>query len=187
MHMPNPALAAELITIYDASGRERYGLETISQLEHALQTAARAEAEGESPAMILAALLHDLGHMIAGIGDNPAEGGIDNAHQRVGARWLRERLGARIAEPVRLHVDAKRYLCAVDPAYHATLAPDSVLSLKLQGGPLNDTQVTAFLAEPYAQDAIRLRRFDDLAKDPDAKTEDFAYFLRYLRDAAIPG
>jgi phosphonate degradation associated HDIG domain protein len=175
-----PTLAAELAAIYDSGGRERYGLEEISQLQHALQSAARAEAEGEAPEMIVAALLHDIGHMIAGLGDNPADAGIDNAHQRVGANWLRARLGARIAEPVRLHVDAKRYLCAVDPAYQATLAPDSVLSLKLQGGPLTKAGIETFLAEPFAQDAIKLRRLDDLAKDPDAQTPDFAYFLRYL-------
>ncbi len=156
---------------------------SISQLQHALQTAARAEANGEPPAMVIAALLHDVGHLVAGLGDNPAEDGIDDAHEAIGASWLRGRVRPSVSEPVRLHVSAKRYLCATDPAYRASLAPDLVLSLRLQGGPMTPAEIETFLAEPYAQDAMRLRRLDDLAKDPDAKTEALAHFLRYLPDA----
>ena len=168
---------AEIESLYDRQGHRRYGLESISQLEHALQTAARAEAESEPAPFIAAALLHDIGQMIAGLGENPAEDGIDNLHEQVGAAWLRARFGEAVCEPVRLHVAAKRYLCATEPAYAASLAPDSVLSLFLQGGPMRDREIAGFLAQPYAQDAVRLRRHDDRAKVPNAQVPPLDHFL----------
>jgi phosphonate degradation associated HDIG domain protein len=178
--MKNETLAHELEALYLTKGTARYGLEDISQLAHALQTAAQAEAAHEAPAMILAALLHDIGHFLSKHGENAADEGIDNAHERIGAGWLRSRLGAEISEPVRLHVSAKRFLCATAPAYTASLAPDSIKSLALQGGPMHDDELAAFLDEPHAQAAIRLRRYDDVAKDPNARTHDFAHFLTFL-------
>jgi predicted HD phosphohydrolase/ectoine hydroxylase-related dioxygenase (phytanoyl-CoA dioxygenase family) len=135
--------------------------------------------------MILASLLHDVGHLIAALGDNPAEEGIDDRHERVGADWLAPRLGESVAETVRQHVPAKRYLCATNPDYFAALSPDSVLSLKLQGGPMGADEAAGFRARPFAEDAIRLRGFDESAKDPEAKTPAFAHFLRYLPAARI--
>src|SRR6516162_5854323 len=126
----------EILRIYRERAGARYGLEEISQLEHALQTASLAEKQGESPAFIVAALLHDVGHMLDGLAENPAADGIDGLHERLGADWLAARLPAAVSEPVRLHVQAKRYLCAVDPGYAPQLAPDSVRSLALQGGPM---------------------------------------------------
>ena len=178
--MRNESLARELEALYLTKGTARYGLEDISQLAHALQTAARAEAAHEPAPMILAALLHDVGHMLSKLGENPAEEGIDNAHERIGAGWLAKRFGPDISEPVRLHVSAKRYLCAVDPAYTALLAPDSVKSLALQGGPMRGDEIAAFLDDPHAQAASRLRRYDDVAKDPEAHTHDLAHFLAFL-------
>jgi len=170
----------ELEALYLAKGTARYGLEDISQLQHALQTAALAEAAHEPPPMVLAALLHDVGHMLSKLGENPADEGIDNAHEKIGAGWLKKRLGSEISEPVRLHVPAKRYLCATEAAYTASLAPDSIRSLALQGGPMTEREVSAFLDEPAAQSAIRLRRYDDLAKDPAATSPGLAHFLVYL-------
>jgi predicted HD phosphohydrolase len=131
--------------------------------------------------MILAALLHDVGHLVAGTGEDVAKEGLDDRHEIVGAAWLERRLGKTISEPVRLHVAAKRYLCAVDRQYASALAPDSVLSLSLQCGPMQPSEVESFLKEPSAQDAIRLRRLDDMAKDPDARTPPFEHFLQYLK------
>ena len=182
---PQSEIRRELEELYGTRAHDRYGLEAISQLEHALQAATAAEASGEPPAMILATLLHDVGHLIAALGQNPAKDGVDDRHEVVGADWLAARLGAGVAEPVRLHVPAKRYLCAKDPDYMASLAPDSVLSLKLQGGPMGAAEAAGFCALPFAQDAIRLRRFDETAKDPEARTPDFAHFLRYLPAARI--
>jgi [1-hydroxy-2-(trimethylamino)ethyl]phosphonate dioxygenase len=174
----------ELGELYLSRANGRYGLEHISQLQHALQTAAQAEAHGETPALILAALLHDVGHLVCDMGDNPAADSIDNAHERVGAHWLAQRFGHEISEPVRLHVAAKRYLCATEPDYRGALAPDSVTSLALQGGPMSDAEAREFLRLPFAAEAIRLRRFDERAKDVDANPPPLAHFLRYVEALA---
>jgi predicted HD phosphohydrolase len=125
-------------------------------------------------------LLHDVGHLIHAWGENPAAEGRDDRHELLGAKWLSARLPADVSEPVRLHVAAKRYLCARDPAYMAKLAPDSVLSLRLQGGPMPADEAAAFRTQPFAEEAIRLRRLDEAAKDPDAQTPPLAHFLRHL-------
>ncbi|HEY0300936.1 MAG TPA: phytanoyl-CoA dioxygenase family protein [Rhizomicrobium sp.] len=178
-------LLRQLESIYGRRADGRYGLEDISQLQHALQTAALAEAQGEAPALVLAALLHDVGHMVHGLGDNPAAEGVDDRHEIVGADWLAARLPSSVSEPVRLHVAAKRYLCGTEPDYAARLAPDSVLSLSLQGGPMTEAEAARFKALPHADAAIRLRRLDDTAKDPAAATPPVGHFLRHLPAARI--
>ena len=181
----NLSLRAEIEEIYTLRAQARYGLEDISQLQHALQSAMLAEMRGEAPALVLAALLHDVGHMIHKLGENPAEEGIDDRHEILGAKWLARRLPAAVSEPVRLHVEAKRYLCATDPGYFDRLAPDSVLSLKLQGGPMSEEEAAEFIAKPFAADAVRLRMLDEEAKEPDLETPSVAHFLQYLEMAQI--
>jgi [1-hydroxy-2-(trimethylamino)ethyl]phosphonate dioxygenase len=178
-------LDRELTELFEGRGRARYGLEAISQLEHALQTADLAERQGEPPAMILAALLHDVGHMIHAMGENPAANGRDDHHEALGAKWLAKRVAPSVSEPVRLHVAAKRYLCATEAGYAAHLAPDSILSLTLQGGPMSAEEAHAFRDLPFADEAVRLRKLDDAAKDPDAVTPPIAHFLRHLPAALI--
>ncbi len=180
-----PDLKQEIANLYGSLGHRRYDLEEISQLQHALQTADRAESGGAAPALILAALLHDVGHMVGGFGENPAALGIDGRHEAAGANWLAARLPASVSEPVRLHVAAKRYLCGTEPEYESTLAPDSVISLRLQGGPMGAAEASAFRDTPYAMDAVTLRRLDDLAKDPQAKPPSIDHFLRHLPAARI--
>ncbi len=177
-------LRREIEELYGTRGHRRYDLEEISQLQHALQTATMAEQQGEPPAIVLAALLHDVGHMVHGLGENPAAEGIDGRHEIAGANWLAARLPASVSEPVRLHVAAKRYLCGTEPGYTEILAPDSVLSLRLQGGPMTADEAARFRALPFAEDAIRIRRMDDAAKDLTAKTPDVAHFLRLLPHGA---
>jgi phosphonate degradation associated HDIG domain protein len=170
----------EFRMIYDQRATRRYGLSSVNQRQHALQSATLAARRGESPALIVAALAHDVGHMVHDLGEDPASRGIDDAHEELGARWLASRFGAEVVEPVRLHVPAKRYLCAVDPTYFAKLSPDSVRSLALQGGVMNPDEVTAFERLPHWQAAVRLRRIDDEAKDPAAETPDLVHFLGYV-------
>lgn len=178
------AQADTIKDIYASHAKARYGLENISQLEHALQAAQLAEDRGETPAFILAALLHDIGHLTAGMGDDPAAEGIDNRHEALGADWLAARLTASISEPVRLHVEAKRYLCATDPAYEASLAPDSITSLRLQGGPMSQAECETFLRKPFARDAIKLRRLDDQSKCENLSLPTIDHFLRHLSKLA---
>jgi phosphonate degradation associated HDIG domain protein len=170
-------LTGQLLEIYTLLATRRYGLSAVHQLQHALQAATLAQRAGEPPAMIIAALLHDIGHMIHGLGENPAAEGVDDRHEVAGADWLAQHFGPAVSEPVRLHVPAKRYLVATQPGYAQALSSDSVRSLALQGGPMSPAEITEFDRLPFADDAKRLRRFDEAAKDPHAVTPTFDSFL----------
>lgn len=156
--------AEKIFRLFQERGRDAYLGEPVSQAEHALQAAHLAEVAGASDALVVAALLHDVGHLLHGLGEDAAERGIDDRHERSGGSWLARNFGAEVVEPVRLHVDAKRYLCAVEPSYFEALSPASKLSLSLQGGPMSPGEVAAFEANPHHLDAVRLRRWDDEAK-----------------------
>ena len=173
-------LRQELLGIFVGRATRRYGLSEINQLQHALQSAARAEADGAAPATVLASLLHDVGHMIHRLGEDPAARGVDDVHEELGAKWLGERFGPEVSEPVRLHVAAKRYLCTVESDYFGKLAPDSVRSLALQGGLMSADELEAFRANPFHAEAVRLRRYDEEAKDPRAQTPEFDHYLRHV-------
>lgn len=161
-------------------GGNDYGSERVRQLEHALQCAALAEAEGASPSLITAALLHDIGHLIHDLGDSPAARGIDDRHELLGREWLARWFGEAVTEPVHQHVNAKRYLTATDPGYFATLSAGSVRSLELQGGAFTPELANGFIGLPFAADAVRLRRWDEAAKVPGRVTPDLAHFRRYI-------
>jgi phosphonate degradation associated HDIG domain protein len=169
-----------LLDLYESKGTAQYGREAVSQTEHALQSAALAEAEGSAPALVAAALLHDVGHLLAKREPGKDE---DDRHEDIGWGFLKSQFGAAVAEPVRLHVPAKRYLCAVEPDYFAILSPASVHSLELQGGGFTADESEQFRRVPFADDAVRLRRWDDQAKVPGNRTKslrDYAALLRSL-------
>ncbi len=175
-----PSISDEIRSIYETRATRQYGLSDVNQQQHALQAATMAEANGESTALITAALVHDIGHMIHDLGENPADAGIDDKHEALGAIWLEDHFGPEVTEPVRLHVPAKRYLCTVDNTYFGRLSEDSVVSLKLQGGLMSADEVKAFEANPHAQAAVRLRKLDEAAKDPHMQTPPVAHFMRYV-------
>jgi len=170
----------EVAELFLGGGGRQYGGEAVTQLAHALQCAAAAEAEHASPALVAAALLHDIGHLTQSFGPKPAARGIDDVHEQGGADYLAARFEPAVSEPVRLHVDAKRYLCAVEPGYFATLSPASVRSLELQGGVFSPEEAQAFIRRPFAEDAVRLRRWDEQAKVKGLTTPDLAHFKSYL-------
>lgn len=176
---------AELLDIFGNRANRRYGLASINQLQHALQAATLAERQGETPATIVAALLHDIGHMVHALGEAPAAEGIDDRHEAYGADWLAVRFGPAVSEPVRLHVAAKLFLVAAEPAYSERLSSDSIRSLKLQGGAMDSAEQEKFLAQPHSEAAVRLRRIDEAAKDPNARTPELAYFLREYVDRLV--
>lgn len=163
---PGAASVDEVLALLEWWGRERYD-EEVTQLDHALQTAAHARAEGAEPALVAAALLHDVGHLLVlragGVADGDVE--VDLAHEARGARWLARLFPAAVTGPIALHVAAKRYRCAVDPAYHASLSAGSVRSLVRQGGPMDDGEKARFERNPAHLDAVRLRSWDDAGKD----------------------
>jgi len=160
-----------------AGADARYGGEAITQLAHALQSAECAERDGANDALIVAALLHDLGHLLAKQGDHDVVQGIDDRHEALAVTALKPLFGEDVLAPIALHVAAKRYLCAVEPGYHAALSPASQASLQLQGGAMADTEVARFAASRHAEAALRLRRWDDEAKVVGKMTPSLSHYL----------
>jgi [1-hydroxy-2-(trimethylamino)ethyl]phosphonate dioxygenase len=157
-------IADEVIELMRSRGRAAYLGEPVSQLEHALQTAHCAAQAGSPAALVLAALLHDIGHLLHDLPESVADTGIDTRHEAAGYEWILARFGPAVAEPVRDHVAAKRYLCRVEPEYLRRLSPASVRSLELQGGPFCVDEVRQFERLPRCREAVMLRRWDDEAK-----------------------
>ena len=175
-----------IVHLIGGKGQRQYGLSHINQRAHALQAALLAEQHGGPSSLIVAALLHDIGHMVHDLGEDPAAAGIDDMHEELGAVWLAERFPASVSEPVRMHVAAKRYLCATEADYFAKLSPDSVRSLALQGGPMSPEEVAAFERRPYFADAVRLRRFDEAAKVKGLETPDVSHFVPHVEACLGP-
>ncbi len=176
-----PDVLAEIEDMLERRADAAYGLHDVTQREHALQAAWLAERDGQPDAMVAAALLHDIGHLVHDLGENPAAEGVDDRHEALGHALLARHFSPEVTEPVRLHVAAKRYLCAREPSYAARLSPDSVLSLALQGGPMDAAEAAAFEALPHQAAAVRLRRYDDAAKVAGLATPPVAHFLPALR------
>jgi phosphonate degradation associated HDIG domain protein len=174
---------SDIVILFGRKGGRAYDGEGVTQLEHALQTAQRAEEAAAPPALVAAALLHDLGHLLHDRGDTPTLRGVDDAHQRAALPFLHPLFADDVLAPIALHVDAKRYLCATRPGYAAGLSPDSRRSLALQGGAFTMPQAEAFLAQPHASDAVSLRLWDDAAKRAGVATRPLAHFVSMLESA----
>ena len=169
--------------VFEKRGQKEYGGESVNQLEHALQCAALAEESKASRSLVLAALLHDIGHIFDDeclAGDSA--GNLDDKHEHRGNGWLREHFGSAVADPVRLHVVAKRYLCSVDSDYQKQLSPTSLQSYRDQGGLMSDDERLAFEKEPYAKEALDLRRWDDAAKVPGRTTPPLEHYLGLMEE-----
>uniref|UniRef100_A0A7C2P853 HD domain-containing protein n=1 Tax=Schlesneria paludicola TaxID=360056 RepID=A0A7C2P853_9PLAN len=171
---------ANVLELFRQRGGSLYGGEAVTEQEHALQAAWLAEQAGAPPALIVAALLHDIGHLLHNLPEDAPDHGIDDRHEHSGASWLRRYFGPEVAEPVRLHVAAKRYLCAVEPRYLQQLSAPSQLSLRLQGGAMSPEEVHDFERHPHAQAAVRLRHWDDAAKIAGLETPLLEHFARYF-------
>jgi phosphonate degradation associated HDIG domain protein len=176
----------EVLRLFRERGGSQYGGEAVTQQEHALQAAFFAEREQADATLIAAALLHDVGHLLHSLPDDAPDHGVDDRHETLAAKWLHKRFGPAVVEPVRLHVAAKRYLCAIDPDDQRQLSSPSALSLKLQGGPMSDDEVREFQSQPFCEAACRLRRWDDAAKVPDLVTPPLEHFAQYLDQANQP-
>jgi phosphonate degradation associated HDIG domain protein len=181
-------MAAKIIDrifeLFDRFGSLYYG-EDATQLQHALQAAELARRNRCSDAMIAAALLHDVGQFLDDAGNAAEAQGVDARHETFGAAFLSAYFPREVTEPVRLHVAAKRYLCAIEPAYLAGLSRASAISLELQGGPMSADEIRAFEAGPFFADAITLRRFDDMGKHPGWRVPDLASYRPLLESLLV--
>ena len=177
---------ADIERLFRDHGHIAYSGEGVSQLEHALQSARLAEEASAPLELVTAALLHDLGHLLNLQGATPTERGIDDQHQYFAIPFLRPLFRPAVIEAIRLHVDAKRALCALEPEYYEALSEDSKRSLTLQGGIFSREELAAFLAKPHAEDAMRVRRWDDAAKVPGATTPSLSHYLEITARCISP-
>lgn len=171
--------------LFDQRGREQYTGEPVTQLQHALQSGFLGEQAGASDELVTAAFLHDLGHMLHDLGETPSIHGVDDVHQYRVLPFLRGLFPDSVINAIQRHVDAKRYLCATRPEYHDSLSDDSKRSLKLQGGIFSEGEAAAFIAEDGAKDAVQLRLWDDLAKQPDLQTPGLSHYMQIARRCAL--
>ncbi|MGH8140535.1 MAG: HD domain-containing protein [Steroidobacteraceae bacterium] len=158
------SVADEVFMIFQTRGAGAYFGERVSMIEHSLQAAHFARQENAPAALVVAALLHDIGHLVEAVPDAIEDWTADAHHEAVGSRWLAQRLRPEVSEPVRLHVPAKRYLCARDQDYAARLSPASVATLRLQGGPMSPDELSQFETERYFRESVRIRQWDDQGK-----------------------
>ncbi|GDX27944.1 hypothetical protein LBMAG13_03680 [Actinomycetes bacterium] len=177
---------SEVIDIYTNFGNEFYS-EDVTQISHALQCATLAQDSGASDELIVAALLHDIGHLIdlAENGSTTTAFEIDAKHEAIGAQSLSKLFRPDVTAPIALHVDAKRWRCATDLLYHGTLSQASVASLVLQGGPMSTDEQRRFESHPQSGAAIQLRNWDDTGKDLDPRATHFGQFIPLLQRIAL--
>jgi phosphonate degradation associated HDIG domain protein len=173
-----------IFAVYHQLGHRHYG-EDVTELQHALQTAAFAKEHGEGNAVIAAALLHDYGHLGHNAGEDIAERGVDMRHETLGAIKLAGVFPAEVLDPIRLHVAAKRYLCWKEPGYLVGLSAASQLSLQLQGGPMSEAEAEEFEREPHYEAAVRLRRYDDMGKVPGMEVRELESYRELLESLVI--
>ena len=179
------SVTEEILAIFQERGSSAYFGESVSMAEHALQAAHFAQLAAAPPALIVAALLHDIGHLVDQVPSDIADWTVDAHHEQVGSLWLAKRFGPAVSEPVRLHVPAKRYLLATDPTYFTKLSPASVITLKLQGGPMTTDEVATFETERFHGEAVRVRQWDDQGKVMGLKTPSFSDYRSFIEQLSV--
>ncbi len=167
--------------IFERRGAESYLGEAVTMSQHMLQGAVLAERDGAPEELIAAALLHDIGHYTSEFGTLSLGDVRDNYHEEAGAAVLEPFFPPVITECVRLHVPAKRYLCATDPGYYDKLSEASKHTLSLQGGPMSAAEVAEFATNPFHREAVKVRIWDDGGKDPAMTTPPFRHYVPLLQ------
>jgi phosphonate degradation associated HDIG domain protein len=183
--MNMPSLADSVFAIFERRGSSAYFGEHVSMTEHSLQAAYFAREESAPRSLVLAALLHDVGHLIEVVPDELSDWTSDAQHEETGARWLEQRFREEVCRPVRLHVAAKRYLCATDPNYLSMLSEASIVTLRLQGGAMTSDEILQFETQPGSGEAVRLRRWDDQGKVAGLKTPGLHEYCALIEEFAL--
>ena len=175
----------EIETIFTTGISEEYLGEDVKLVEHMLQCADLARSAGAPDYLVVASLLHDIGHLLVDDAPGAQDAGVDMHHDVVGAMWIEDRFPGSVSEPVRLHVAAKRYLVTTNHDYLAKLSPASVITLNMQGGAFNQEEVIDFISSVGAEDAVRVRLWDDLAKVRDKETSGLIEFKEAIDTLAL--
>jgi phosphonate degradation associated HDIG domain protein len=173
-------MVQKIVDLFNEKGHSLYGGEAVTQMEHALQAATFARKNNASDALITASLLHDIGHLLHALPDDAPDFGVDDLHEELAALFLEKYFIKEVVEPAKLHVQAKRYLCFVDAGYYNTLSEPSRQSLALQGGIMNAEEAAEFEKYENYKEAVLLRTWDDLAKDPTMQTDPIESFAPYI-------
>jgi phosphonate degradation associated HDIG domain protein len=173
-------MVQKIVDLFNEKGHSLYGGEAVTQMEHALQAATYARKNNASDALITASLLHDIGHLLHALPDDAPDFGVDDLHEELAALFLEKYFIKEVVEPAKLHVQAKRYLCFVDAGYYNTLSEPSRQSLALQGGIMNAEEAAEFEKYENYKEAVLLRTWDDLAKDPTMQTDPIESFAPYI-------
>ena len=173
-------MVQKIVDLFNEKGHSLYGGEAVTQMEHALQAATFARKNNASDALITASLLHDIGHLLHALPDDAPDHGVDDLHEELAALFLEKYFIKEVVEPAKLHVQAKRYLCFVDAGYYNTLSEPSRQSLALQGGIMNAEEAAEFEKYENYKEAVLLRTWDDLAKDPTMQTDPIESFAPYI-------
>lgn len=176
---------SDVESLFNSSVGAEYLGEDITLVEHMIQCAELAIAEGSPDWLVVAALLHDIGHMLIPDAEEAQNSGVDRHHDEVGAEWIAARFPENVVEAVRLHVEAKRYLVTTDPTYVEKLSEASQITLKLQGSEMTPAEVEAFATTPFAEEAIQLRIWDDLGKVRGASQSSIEKFKPYIDSVAL--
>jgi phosphonate degradation associated HDIG domain protein len=174
-----------IVKVFTERGSGQYGAENVTQLQHALQTAQLAEEASAPPSLIVAALVHGIGHIFENSfsDSHDLDANLDDGHEHRANTWLKRHFGSKVADPVRLHVLAKRYLCTMGGDYVKALSPTSHKSFLDQGGRMSSAEVKAFEREPELRPALELRRWDDQSKNPDRVTPGLEHFRPFIEEA----
>ena len=174
-----------IIQLFKDKGHSEYGGEAVTQIEHALQAATLAMHDNASNYLITAALLHDIGHLLHDLPDDAPESGIDDVHEVLASKFLSKYFPDEVTEPIKLHVEAKRYLCYMSESYYNELSETSKVSLKLQGGVMTEKEIEIFESNKFFKDAIQLRKWDDMAKNPMMVTPTIEQFEKYIENSLM--
>ncbi|GDX92181.1 phosphodiesterase [Planctomycetia bacterium] len=178
-------IVAQIFSVFRERGHRHYG-ESVSEQEHALQTAEFARQYSEPDALVLSCLLHDYGHMLHDLGENIADQGVDARHEELGAWLLKDWFPEEILQPIRQHVASKRYLCWRNTQYRDGLSPSSQRSLQLQGGPMSEQEASEFEALQFFDQCVRLRLYDDMGKVPQMPTATIESYEPLIRQFLKP-